>query len=250
MNINISPDYDNKNSTSHEDEVYYGSLSARDDDASNAYAQGQTCSFLNRVYGMMTLGLLLTAFIAHYSYINFTFEQISTWFKPAIIGEIALVIVLSFLCQHLPAFFSAIGFFAYAAVNGFTLSVIFYAYQLGSISSTFAACSAMYGAMTLYGFFTKRDLTSFGNLCLMGLFGIVIATIINLFLQSSGLEMAVSYIGIAIFLGLTAYDAQKIKALNEAGYNHFGTAVLAALELYLDFINLYLYLLQIFGKRK
>lgn len=249
MNINISPDYDNKNTTSQNDDMYQMPLSARDD-TSKASAQALTCSFLNRVYGMMTLGLLLTAFIAHYSYINFTIEQINNWLKPALIGELALVFVLSFLCKRLPAIFSAIGFFVYAAINGFTLSVLFYAYQLGSISATFAACSAMYGAMTLYGFFTKRDLSSFGNLCLMGLFGIIIATLINLFLQSTGLQMAVSYIGIAIFLGLTAYDAQKIKALNEAGYNHFGTAVLAALELYLDFINLYLYLLQLFGKRK
>lgn len=254
MNINLSPDFNSRNNTAVNDEQddlrQQSSLRARDNDASFAQDQEQTASFLNRVYGLMTCGLLLTAFIAHYTYINVSPEQVITWVKPAIIAEFIVVLALSFLCKRLPAILSILGFIAYAALNGFTLSVIFYAYQLGSITSTFVACSTMYGAMTLYGFFTKRDLTSFGNLCIMGLFGLVAATLINFFLHSTGLQLIVSYFGVAIFLGLTAYDAQKIKALNEAGCNHFGIAVLAALEIYLDFINLYLYLLQLFGKRK
>ncbi len=253
MNIKLSPDFNSRNNTAANDEQtgFRPQSSLRDSYSEDAsFAQAQTASFLNRVYGLMTLGLLLTAFVAHYTYNNVPPEQIFTWVKPAIIAEFAMVIVLSFLSRRMPAPFSILGFIAYAALNGFTLSVIFFAYQLGSITSTFVACSTMYGAMTLYGFFTKRDLTSLGSLCLMGLFGIIIATLINFFLHSTGLQMIVSYIGIAIFLGLTAYDAQKIKALNEAGCNHFGIAVLAALEIYLDFINLYLYVLQLFGKRK
>ncbi len=207
-------------------------------------------NFLNKVYALMTLGLLVTAGLSYYLGVHVEPQKFLPWVKPCLIAEFVIVFALSFVCLKLPAFVAFLAFIGYAALNGVTLSVIFLAYQLGSVAQCFVITSATFGVMSLYGFITKRDLTTIGNVLLMGLLGVVIASLVNLFLRSSGLDLALSYIGVAIFVGLVAYDAQKIKNLNEAGCGHNGLAILAALNLYLDFINIFLYMIKLLGKRK
>jgi len=144
-------------------------------------------------------------------------------------------------------------FIAYSILNGLTLSVIFVAYTAASIASTFFICAGTFVACSVYGMTTKRDLTSWGGFLMMGLIGIIIASVVNIFIQSSAMTMIVSYIGVLVFVGLTAYDTQKLKHMAltqpsdiEAGVVRKG-AIMGALSLYLDFINLFLMLLRIFG---
>ena len=139
-------------------------------------------------------------------------------------------------------------------MSGVTLSVIFLIYTRGSIASTFFMTAGMFGLMSAYGYMTKTDLTSMGNFCMMGLLGIILASVVNWFVQSTAVEMATSYLGILIFVGLTAYDTQKIKAMNiigNAGNDEDSKeAISGALTLYLDFINLFLSLLRATGRRR
>jgi hypothetical protein len=138
-------------------------------------------------------------------------------------------------------------------VNGMTLSFIFLVYTTASISSTFFITAGVFGGMAAYGYFTKRDLTSWGSLLVMGLFGIILASIVNIFLHSETIYWAITYIGVIIFVGLTAYDTQKVKLMAESGGDEETRnkgAVLGALSLYLDFVLLFIYLLRIFGKRR
>ena len=144
-------------------------------------------------------------------------------------------------------------FVAYAVLNGISFSSLFYVYTLGSLATTFLVSAGTFGAMSLVGFFTKTDLSSMRKFLLMALIGLIIATVVNIFVKSTGLEMILTYVGVLVFVGLTAYDTQKIKQmfmsapdLSESTQKY---AVLGALTLYLDFINLFLYLLRIFGKR-
>ena len=145
-------------------------------------------------------------------------------------------------------------FIAYSVVNGATLSVIFLVYDLGSIGLTFLVTAGMFGAMSLYGFLTGRDLSSWGNLLMMALVGIIIASLVNLFLKSEMLMWVVTYIGILLFVGLTAYDTQRIKRMiyseAEVDATMQKLALLGALSLYLDFINLFLYMLRLLGNRR
>ena len=182
----------------------------------------RTASFINKVYGLMTLGLFLTAFIAHSLFHYVPLETLARIIVPCLVGELILVLVLS----------------------------VAYSYRLGSIAQAFFITGGTFGVMSLYGLVTKRDLTSLGNLLLMGLFGLIITSLVNLFLKSSVVELVTSVIGIIIFVGLTAYDTQKIKKINDMGIDHGGVAVIAALSLYLDFINLFLYILRFTGRRK
>ncbi len=210
----------------------------------------QTASFINKVYGIMTLGLFLTAFIAHSAFRYVPIETLARVMMPCLIAEIVIVLILSFAATKMPPVAAFLCFVGYAALNGVTLSSIFYCYRIGSIATAFFVTGGTFGIMSIYGMITKRDLTSIGNLLLMGLFGIIIASIVNLFLHSSQLEFICSILGVIIFVGLTAYDTQKIKKLNDMGVTHNGIAVIAALSLYLDFINLFLYILRLFGRRK
>ena len=210
----------------------------------------QTASFINKVYGLMTLGLFLTAFIARSVFHYVPVETLVHIMLPCVIAELVIVMVLSFMAARLSPAAAFLCFVGYAALNGVSLSTIFYCYRMGSIAKAFFITGGTFGLMSLYGLVTKRDLTSLGNLLLMGLIGLIIAGIVNIFLNSSVLELVVSVIGVLIFVGLTAYDTQKIKQLNDAGVNHGGVAVIAALSLYLDFINLFLYILRLFGRRK
>ena len=208
-----------------------------------------------RTFLFMTVALLLTAItsLAVYTTNPYFLIQngLSTFWILAIL-EIGIVIGATFAIKANNVILSGILFIAYSIINGLTLSVIFLVYTESSIATIFFLTAGLFGVMAIVGFTTDRDLTSFGNLLLIGLFGIIAASIINFFLKSSGLDYALTILGIAIFLGLTAYDTQKIKnmAANNPGYSLTVIALYGALELYLDFINLFLKLLRLLGKAK
>ena len=170
------------------------------------------------------------------------------------LAEIGLVIGLSAAIRKISLSTATLMFVAYAALNGITFSSLFYVYTMGSLASTFFITAGTFGAMSLVGFFTKTDLSSMGKILLMALIGLIIASVVNIFVASSGLEMLMTYLGVLIFVGLTAYDTQKIKQMflmaPDASESTQKYAVLGALTLYLDFINLFLYLLRIFGRRE
>ncbi len=170
-----------------------------------------------------------------------------------IIAELALVILLTARLQKLSLTTATLFFVLFAVINGVTLSSIFVIYTMASIAQTFFICSATFGVMAVYGYTTKRDLSSMGKLLFMALIGLIIATVVNIFMRSSGLDMAISYIGVLVFVGLTAWDTQKIKLMlanaEDMGEGAQKIALIGALSLYLDFINLFIYLLRIFGRR-
>lgn len=170
-----------------------------------------------------------------------------------IIAELALVILLTARLQKLSLTTATLFFVLFTVINGVTLSSIFVIYTMASIAQTFFICSATFGVMAVYGYTTKRDLSSMGKLLFMALIGLIIATVVNIFMRSSGLDMAISYIGVLVFVGLTAWDTQKIKLMlanaEDMGEGAQKIALIGALSLYLDFINLFIYLLRIFGRR-
>ena len=168
------------------------------------------------------------------------------------IAEFALVIGLTAAINKISALTATLMFLLYSVINGATLSSIFLIYEIGSITTTFFVTAGTFGAMAIYGSITQRDLTKLGGILTMALIGIILATLVNLFLKSGMMDTIISIIGVIIFVGLTAYDAQKIKAmLGNAEINDTTQklAVLGALTLYLDFVNLFLYLLRFMGKR-
>ncbi len=170
-----------------------------------------------------------------------------------IIAELGMVFFLSARISKIQATTATSLFLGYAFLNGLTLSMIFLAYTSSSIASTFFITAGMFGAMAIYGLVTKRDLSGLGSFLFMGLVGIIIASIVNIFLKSSSLYWVISLLGVFIFVGLTAYDVQKIKKIGEDGIMDQGEvmvrkgAIMGALTLYLDFINLFLMLLRFFG---
>lgn len=213
--------------------------------------------FVRSVYNWMCIGLALTGFVAYYVSNNETILRLvfgnSIIFFALIIGELALVFSLISRVDRMQSGTATGIFIAYSALNGVTLSFIFLAYTRTSIVSTFFICAATFLVCSIYGWTTKKDLTSMGGFLMMGLFGIIIASVVNMFIRSSGMSMIISYIGVIVFVGLTAYDTQKIKnmALTQpAGLDGSVIrkgAIMGALSLYLDFINLFLMLLRIFG---
>ena len=222
-------------------------------------AQVQVNEFIRSVYNWMAIGLALTGFVAFYISQNETLLRLILGnrliFFGLIIAELALVFSISARVNKMQASTATGLFVLYAALNGATLSVIFLVYARSTIASTFFICAATFVACSIYGMTTKRDLTSLGGFMMMGLFGIIIASVVNMFVRSTGMGMIISYIGVFVFIGLTAYDTQKLKTMAltqpaglDAGVVRKG-AILGALSLYLDFINLFLMLLQIFGRR-
>ena len=213
--------------------------------------------FVRSVYNWMAVGLGLTGLVAFYvanspSMLQLIFGNRLIFFG-LIIGELALVFSISARVNRMSASTATALFVLYAALNGATLSSIFLIYTQSSITSTFLVCAATFVVCSVYGMTTKRDLTSLGGFCIMGLVGIIIASLVNLFLRNSGMTMIISYIGVIVFVGLTAYDTQKLKTMalsQPAGLDGAVIrkgAILGALSLYLDFINLFLMLLRIFG---
>lgn len=169
------------------------------------------------------------------------------------IAEFALVMILSARIQRMSLTTATLMFIVYSILNGSVLSIVLLAYTQSSVASTFFICGGTFGAMALYGYTTKSDLSGMGKMAYMALFGLILATLVNIFIKSAGFSLILSYIGVLVFVGLTAWDTQKIKlmlAQAPADENGQKLAVLSALTLYLDFINLFLYLLRIFGGRK
>ncbi|KQN73732.1 Bax inhibitor-1/YccA family protein [Devosia sp. BK] len=232
-------------------------------------------SYMLRVYNYMGLGLVVTGVAAY-----FAAAAAITTDPNAAVGELAngqlvtqwgallyasplqwvvmlaplaFVLVLSFGINKLSVTAAQGVFWAFAAVMGLSLSSIFLVYTDASIAKVFFITAATFGAMSLYGYTTKRDLTGMGNFLMMGLIGIIIASIVNIFMQSSMMEFIISVVGVLIFTGLTAYDTQKIKESYSSAYGAEAmakNAIMGALSLYLDFINLFMMLLRLFGNRE
>jgi len=214
---------------------------------------------LRRVYLVMTLGLLTTAAAAYFG--AFPFVQGLIFGTPflfygLIIAELILVIVLTAAINKLSAFSAAVLFFFYAAINGLTLSTVFLVYSNASIVMAFVITASLFGAMTLIGYSTKKNLDNWRGYLLVGLIAMLILSIVNIFMGSSQLEWVISIVLVFIFLGLTIYDTQRIKRM--VSYNmHSGDpgmlaklGMIGALRLYLDFVNLFLRILRIFGRRR
>ncbi|MBQ7189939.1 MAG: Bax inhibitor-1/YccA family protein [Kiritimatiellae bacterium] len=216
-------------------------------------------SILRKVYGWMAIGLALSGVIAWYTAMSGLGSRImnSGAFMICIIAELVLVLALSWGIRKISAGVAFAMFLAYAALNGLTLSLIFFVYELGSIQKIFFLTAGMFGGMAIYGSVTKRDLQNVGAVFGMALWGIILLMLVNLFLRSERLDWAVSFVAVLVFTGLTAWDAQKVKLLassipseerNQSTIMKLG--VICALELYLDFVNLFLHLLRILGRRR
>lgn len=216
---------------------------------------GTFSALMRKVYVWMTLALAITGFTA-YSVAN-TPTLLATTHKlmwGLIIGELALVFIISGAINRLSLTTATLLFIVYSVLNGAMLSSIFVLSEPMVIAKVFFITAGTFGAMAFYGYSTKRDLTSIGKILFMALIGLIIATIVNLFLKSPGFDYILSYIGVAIFVGLTAWDSQKIKQMLMTQYDMSEgaqkLALLGSLTLYLDFINLFLYLLRIFGSNR
>jgi len=217
--------------------------------------QDASTIFLAKVFNWMAIGLGLTGIVAWFTASSGLAMQLvaSPLFMILIIAELGMVFFLSARINKIQAGTATGLFIGYALLNGLTLSMVFLAYTSSSIASTFFITAGMFGAMAIYGLVTKRDLSGLGSFLFMGLVGIIIASIVNIFLKSSSLYWVISLLGVFIFVGLTAYDVQKIKKIGEEGIMEQGEemvkkgAIMGALTLYLDFINLFLMLLRFFG---
>ena len=226
---------------------------------SSIYSKTAQRALFRNVYVWMTMALAITGLVAMYMAKSLTLLQMilgsSFGMWGLLIAEIGLVWYLSARIRQISFTTATVLFIIYSILNGATLSVIFLAYTASSIANTFFITAGTFAATGIYGYVTKKDLSSLGSLCIMRVIGLIIATVVNIFLASDALTMVISYIGVALFVGLTAYDTQKIKRLllsNDMEVNEETQkiALLGALTLYLDFINLFLYLLRILGDRK
>lgn len=219
---------------------------------------GEQQRFMTKVYGWMSFALIITGLIGMWtantpSLVEIVFGN-RIVFIVLILVEFALVAGLVGLVRKISAKMATLIFILYSALNGVTLSSIFLLFTEESLASTFFITAGTFGVMSIYGLMTKTDLTKFGNILFMALIGLIIASLVNFFFKSEMLYWITTYAGVLIFTGLTAYDTQKIKNMNIIGNE--GTeedkkeSIMGALTLYLDFINLFLFLLRIFGKRK
>ncbi|WP_187968652.1 Bax inhibitor-1/YccA family protein [Aquibium microcysteis] len=220
-------------------------------------------SYMLKVYNLMALGLAITGLAAWGSFNLAVADGQLTGFGQliyasafrwvVILAPLAMVFFLSFRVHKMSVAAAQATFWAYAALVGLSLSTIFLVYTGESIVQTFFITATAFGSLSLYGYTTKRDLTGLGSFMVMGLFGIIIAMVVNIFLQSSALQFAISGIGVLVFAGLTAYDTQNIKEMYFEGDDDVVAgrkAIMGALRLYLDFINLFMFLLQFLGNRE
>lgn len=213
---------------------------------------------MRKVYVWMTLALAITGFTAYGVATSPGLMQAiftnRVLFWGLIIAEFALVMGVSAAINRLSLTTATLMFVLYSVINGATLSVVFLAYSMASIATVFFITAGTFAAMAFIGYTTKTDLTSVGKIVLMALIGLIIATVVNVFVKSTMFDIILSYVGVLIFVGLTAYDSQKIKQMllqaPDAGEGAQKVALLGALSLYLDFINLFIYLLRIFGRRE
>ena len=215
-------------------------------------------ALIRKVYTWMALALAITGVTAYGvaispNLISLIFGSRLMFFG-LIVAELAMVIILSARLNKLSLTSATLLFVGYSVLNGVTMSSIFLVFTMSSIASTFFICAATFAAMSAYGAFTKSDLSSMGKLMFMALIGLIIATVVKIFVASSTLDLIISYVGVLVFVGLTAWDTQKIKMmLSQADYMDESAqkvALIGALSLYLDFVNLFLYMLRIFGGRR
>jgi len=233
--------------------------------SNNTYAKAVDFgkSLMAKVYLWMFAALIISALTAMYTHTSGLFftevegrmmlkNQGLFWF--AIIAELALVFILSMAINRMSAMVATLMFVGYAALNGLTLSMVLMAYTTSSVVNCFFVTAGTFGVMSFVGFTTKQDLTRFGSYLFMVLIGVIIASVINIFTRSSVFEWIISFVGLAVFIGLTAYDTNKLKMMaeNVPADSEQGKkfAIFGALQLYLDFVNIFLYLLRLFGERK
>ena len=216
-------------------------------------------ALMRKVYVWMTLALIITGVtaygVAHSEVLMQSVYESRGIFWALLLAELGLVYGISRFIDRLSLTTATLLFILYSALNGATLSVIFLAYSADVITKVFFITAGTFGVMAAFGYFTKTDLTGLGKLLIMALVGIIIATLVNLlFVKSSSFDLILSYIGVLVFVGLTAYDSQKIKRMlaqaEDMGEGAQKTALMGSLTLYLDFINLFLYLLRIFGRER
>lgn len=216
-------------------------------------------SLMRLVYVWMTMGLLVTAGVAMWTASQPKLVESAVeggWFFIAIIAELVLVIALSWGIRRFSPGVAIAMFFIYAAVNGFTLSLIFLVYNIGTIQLAFVSTAATFAVMSVVGYTTQLDLSQYRTYFIMALIGLVVAMLVNMFLQSNGLDLIISLIGVVLFTALTAYDTQKIKRLaadptvQEDGSLMLKLSIMGSLNLYLDFINLFLFILRLMGRRR
>lgn len=203
---------------------------------------------------MLISGLTALKVVSSPGILSWVFSSQATLYG-LLIAEVAVVLLLTWMLNRLSFLAATVMFIAYAVLNGVTCSVYFLKFTSESIASTFFITAGTFGALSLYGMFTKRDLSSIGRILFMSLIGLIIASLVNLFMRNEMIYWIISYAGVAIFVGLTAYDTQKIKQMLEVHGTEVNDttqklALMGALTLYLDFINLFIYLLRIMGSRK
>ncbi|WP_424949319.1 Bax inhibitor-1/YccA family protein [Deinococcus sp.] len=208
-------------------------------------------SFMGRTYSWMTAGLVLTAIIAYLTSSN---PDALLWARQyaflLIIAQFGVVMFLSFAIQRVNSLVAGVLFMVYAALTGLTFSLILLRYTQSDVTAAFATSAVTFGAMSAYGYLTKRNLSAMGSFFLYALIGLVVAMIVNVFLHSTGFALAISIIGVLLFAALTAYDTNRLRQMALSGVSGEMAekgAIYGALQLYLDFINMFLFLLQLFG---
>jgi FtsH-binding integral membrane protein len=212
-------------------------------------------NYMLRVYNYMAGGLAITGVVAYVAAASGFYQSVvgTPLYWVIVLAPLGLVLLLSFRIQHMSLGAAQATFWAYAALVGLSLSGLFLVYTGASIAQVFFITAATFLAMSLYGYTTKTDLSRFGSFLFMGLIGIVIASVVNIFVASSALQFAISVIGVLVFTGLTAYDTQRIKEMYWEGDGAVVAgkkAIMGALALYLDFLNLFLMLMQLMGNRR
>jgi len=215
-------------------------------------AIGEENSLIAKTFFWMFLGLLGTAIMSWYTYSTGAFDSIITegYFYVLLIVELVVVLLFSFLFMKLPATIAAILYFSYAMLNGVTFAIIFEMFELSSIVYTFVGTAVLFGGLALYGYKTKADLSSWRNVLYGGLIIGIILSVVNLFMGNSMLDIILDWAILAIFCGLTIYDMNKIKMLESSGLDQSKLHIYGAMQLYLDFINIFIRILSIFGRRK
>ncbi len=207
-------------------------------------------SFMVRVYSWMSVGLLLSAATAYLVFWSGLFLSLSRFWWLIFLIELVLVVVITGAINRLSSVVASILFIIYSLLNGLVFGVIIAGFTLDTVFFAFGVTAGTFLVMSGYGVVTGRDLTKFGNLAFMALIGLIIASVINVFVGSSGLSLILSYLGVIIFVALIAYDSKKLKKMAEQGGNMFKLSIVGALILYLDFVNLFLRILMIFGNNR
>lgn len=210
-------------------------------------------AFMNRVYMTMAAGLVATGGVAlAVSSSEALMMRVFSWMWPLIIAQLLMVFAITPVARKLGALAATGLFFAYSMLNGLTLSVIFLAYTQSSITTMFFVTAGAFAGLSAFGFLTKKDLSGVGRFMYMGLIGLVIASVVNIFLKNSAMDWVISCVGVLVFTGLTAWDTQKLKNMYFTSEKRSlaSLAVIGALMLYLDFVNLFLFLLRLFGDRR